>query len=74
MTLEEYDQRIRHAINVQIDGDKLAAAGRALESELYRDAGIEWHTRDPGFPCCAHNALPGYYNSPREVVEALEAK
>ena len=74
MTLEEYDQRTAelHAKGNEIFRLKLAL--RAEEDRLFKDAGLSCHGYEPDAPCWTHKGLAAYYNTAREVIEALEKK
>ena len=74
MTLAEFDKRIAKACKLRCEGDRLRKEACNLEEETIRVAGVEHHSREPGFACWSAPEIPRYFNSPREVVEQIEKK
>lgn len=75
MTLKEFDNLIEAAHSIRIRARELTAVANNLDEDVFNMAGIEWHSREPGFPCWTFDAKvgihrPGYYNSPRNALEA----
>ena len=71
MTLDEYDRRMEEARGWREESERLLSRADGIEIQTQLDAGIGCTMHTNGY---YHNDLPGYYKTPREVVEALEAK
>lgn len=76
MTLGQFDAAMRVVADLQIHGREISALADHLEEQTYKNAGIVDHVREPGFPCWTFKRSvgihkPGYYDSPREALEAL---
>jgi len=72
MTLAEFDAEMDHADTARRRGKFLLLRADGLEEAACRRAGIVHVERDPGFPCWTAEGLAGYYDTPRQVVEAME--
>lgn len=74
MTLAEWDDHMRQVAILEAESRTTAHEALTLELATLKAAGIEHTAREPGFPSWSHARLPGYYSTPRQVIEALEAQ
>lgn len=72
MTLDQYDTEEKSIRRLEANINRMQVRKANLESWLHREAGIAYVDREPGFPCWHIDGLSGYFNTPREAVEALE--
>lgn len=73
MTLKEYDLVLDSVWQMRYLANKIKSDADSLYHKLHKEMGIECHSRDPGFPCWTHTYLGKYYETERQVVEALDA-
>ena len=71
MTVEQYWQMMRRAQDIRNRANAMLAEADAMERAFLKEAGVDCHDREPGFPCWTANGLRRYYNSPHEVLAAL---
>lgn len=74
MTLADYDMVMHENVMAIIAAEETLKVLRRFEDRLHRRLGIEFHSREPGFASWTHPKLVCYYNSPRDIIEALERK
>ena len=74
MTVTDYDQAIMRARDMRNRGHALIAQADKLEAETEIAAGVEYHDREPGFPCWSVAGLDGYYATPRQAIAAKEKR
>lgn len=72
MTVEDYDLVMSQNWAAIVATEEALKVLRRFADRLHRGLGITEHSRDPGFATWTHPKLSRYYNSPREIIEALE--
>lgn len=72
VTLAEWDNHMKMVGLLEAESRTTAREALTLELATIDAAGIKHTPRQPGFPCWSHDSLPGYYSTPRQVLEALE--
>ena len=70
MTLEEFDFLMEIGHRMERSGQALILESSRIELKTLSLAGIEWVSRDPGFPCWTIRDYNGYFNSPRDALQA----
>jgi hypothetical protein len=73
LTLEQFDQAMERAANMDRLSRQMLADSKNIEEAAYKKAGLECHHREPGFPCWTHQKIIGYFNTPRQALEAAIA-
>lgn len=69
--LQEYDRTIELVAWLDGMATDMRVQAAKLEESCYAALGLEFHNRDPGFPGWSISGLSGYYNTPREALQAL---
>ncbi len=72
MTLKEFDAAMAKAGEIRRYAAEIITATTALEVQTFHVAGLECDGREAGFPCWRIEGVEGYFNTPREAVEAKE--
>lgn len=65
-----YDIMEQQICTLQRLGRQLLADADMLENAMLKNLGIECVNREPGFPCWIMKGKTGYFNTPREAMEA----
>ena len=69
MTLAEFDSAEQLWLALENKGRVLLSDACKMEKQTYRDAGLEFHSRESGFDCWTF-AGGGWYPTPRAAMEA----
>ena len=72
MTIDQFDNRMKHIAFIQKRAKELLALADGMETDTWLEAGVWSHNREPGFPCWSIGGADGYFNTPRQALEAKE--
>lgn len=74
MTLQEYDKKMADVAKMHKEARAIDMLALWTEEKIYKDACLECHSREPGFPDWTSSEIHGYFNTPRQVLEAIQAQ
>ena len=72
--LERFKEASRFIDDQERRGQDLIAAAKVRRDGLLKEFRIVFVNRDPGFACWTHAELRQYFDTPEEVLAALDRK
>ena len=70
--LEIFDQLTSLIYRWRREADEWCEKSRQAEIDLHKSFGLDCVSREPGLPCWTCPGTFGYFNTPREALEAGE--